>query len=144
MGQLIGNTVHCLKTWSPFFTAVERGFKTFEVRRDDRGFTVGDVLILQEFESDNKRYTGNMLSRLVAYKLDGDQFGIEAGYCVLGLSPMPFNEQGAPLKIGKFRIWLSNSEGKISIYCDGGEGGEFSIDDIANMVRRKIEELEIL
>jgi len=89
MGQLIRATVHCLKTWSPFFLAVHRGIKTFKVRRDDRGFSVGDVLILQEFDSVNKRYTGNTLYRLVVYKLDGDQFGIEAGYCVLGLGPLP-------------------------------------------------------
>jgi hypothetical protein len=86
---LIHDTVHCLKTWSPYFSEVERGIKTFEVRRDDRGFSVGDVLVLQEFDIVNKRYTGNMVSRLIIYKLDGDQFGIEAGYCVLGLGPLP-------------------------------------------------------
>ena len=89
MGQLIHDTVHYLKTRSPYFSEVERGIKTFEVRRDDRGFSVGDILVLQEFDIVNKRYTGNMLSRSIVYKLEGDQFGIEAGYCVLGLGPLP-------------------------------------------------------
>jgi hypothetical protein len=91
MGQQIQDTVHCLKTWSPYFREVQSGIKSFEVRKDDRGFSVGDVLCLQEFDFPNKRYTGNQLCRVVLYKLEGDQFGIEAGYCVLGLGMLPPN-----------------------------------------------------
>jgi hypothetical protein len=75
--------LHYLKTIPPFFEEVERGVKTFEVRRDDRDFSVGDVLVLQEYDGD--KYTGKTISRLVIYKLEGGQFGLEAGYCVLGL-----------------------------------------------------------
>lgn len=89
MGQLMRDTVHCLKILPRFYREVECGIKTFEVRRDDRGFSVGDVLVLQEFDVVKKQYTGNIVNRLVVYKLDGDQFGIEAGYCVLGLGPLP-------------------------------------------------------
>jgi len=41
--------VHRLKTVDPYFTDVAVGRKTFEVRKNDRGFRVGDVLVLEEW-----------------------------------------------------------------------------------------------
>ena len=43
-------TTHELKTWPEYFAPTAAGVKTFEVRRDDRGFRVGDRLRLREFE----------------------------------------------------------------------------------------------
>jgi hypothetical protein len=42
--------LHTLKTWPDQFTAVADGSKTFEVRYDDRGFAVGDLLRLAEWD----------------------------------------------------------------------------------------------
>lgn len=52
---------HRLKTWPAEFAAVKDGFKTCEVRFDDRGYKVGDRLLLQEFEPRRKVYTGKEL-----------------------------------------------------------------------------------
>lgn len=41
--------IHELKTWPRFFEAVKTGRKTFEVRRDDRGFMPEDTLKLREW-----------------------------------------------------------------------------------------------
>ena len=41
---------HALKTHPEPFAAVCLGHKTCEVRKDDRGFKVGDVLLLEEYE----------------------------------------------------------------------------------------------
>jgi len=87
--------VHELKCWPEFFDAIERGDKTFEVRRDDRGFCVGDTLWLREWlrvarvvdgqaEGD---YTGRDLRRRVTYVLTG--FGVERGFVCMGLSAPP-------------------------------------------------------
>lgn len=40
--------VHKLKTVQPFFDAVWSGEKTFEVRKNDRNFNIGDRLMLIE------------------------------------------------------------------------------------------------
>lgn len=40
---------HELKIWPAFFAAVAEGTKTFEFRKDDRKFGVGDILILREW-----------------------------------------------------------------------------------------------
>lgn len=77
--------VHELKTLSPFFQAVRDGDKTFEVRKNDRGFRVGDTLELHEWDERNG-YTGRAVQRRVTYVLPGDQFGIEAGYVVMGIA----------------------------------------------------------
>lgn len=69
---------HELKTWPSFYAAVDRGDKQFEVRRADRDYRVGDVLVLREFDPDpqlkysdpeNHGYTGRELSARVTYVL---------------------------------------------------------------------------
>ena len=86
---------HHLKTLAPYFDAMARGQKWFEVRRDDRGFEKGDVLILHRMGEDKPhRYDGfgkpeTTLRRRVAYILTGGQFGIEAGYVVMSLEMAP-------------------------------------------------------
>lgn len=92
---------HKLKTWPAYFDAVERGEKPFEVRRDDRGFQKGDVLVLQRTSEDRlgeveivqvspdrpwDYKAKNELRRRITYVLTGGQFGIEPGYVVLGLT----------------------------------------------------------
>jgi ASC-1-like (ASCH) protein len=80
---------HELKTWPPFFQAIEDGRKTFEVRRNDRGFNAGDVLHLREFDPSKvctvREYTGNQMRVKVTYVLSGEQLGIKDGFCVMGI-----------------------------------------------------------
>lgn len=75
--------VHKLKTWSKPFFAVTRGLKKFEVRKNDRDFKVGDVLVLKEYNPMAKEYTGETYSCTVIYILKGGQFGIEEGYVIM-------------------------------------------------------------
>lgn len=42
--------VHKLKSWPEQFHGVREGSKTHEVRVNDRGFEVGDLLILREWK----------------------------------------------------------------------------------------------
>lgn len=78
---------HRLKTWPEYFQSVLSGAKPFEVRKDDRGFAVGDFLILEEWEPNPEGYTGNVHVVQVTYVLRGGQFGVESGYVVLGIQP---------------------------------------------------------
>jgi hypothetical protein len=78
-------TCHRLKTESKYFNDVLYNRKSFEVRKNDRDYQVGDRLTLLEIR-DNGDYTGVSLERKIIYVLLGGQFGIEKDYCVLGLS----------------------------------------------------------
>jgi hypothetical protein len=90
---------HDLKTWTPHWEDVQAGRKPFEIRRDDRGFQVGDVLNLQEFEP-ALGFTGRTCRRLVTFKLDGGQFGLEPGACALGLAEL----EEAPATVLRFPV----------------------------------------
>lgn len=85
---------HALKTWPVFFERMVDGSKTFEIRKDDRDFQVGDTLSLHEWSpSANYQrgaYTDRVLRAEITYilrpVLSGDVPGIADGYCVLALN----------------------------------------------------------
>lgn len=78
--------IHTLKTWNTFFKDVRIGRKTFEFRRNDRDFEVGDKLILKEYNYRYDEYSGHSLEVYISYIIDGtDIEGIEEGFCVLGI-----------------------------------------------------------
>lgn len=79
------NRIHELKTWEEYFQEVFMGHKTFEVRKNDRNFKKGDVLILKEWDNKKERYTGREMVRNISYILEGGQFGIEKDYVVLAI-----------------------------------------------------------
>jgi hypothetical protein len=80
-------SVHQLKVWPQFYPALVDGSKTFEVRKNDRGYQVGDLLVLQEWDPATDAYTGRSTLRHVTYMLAGGAFGLPAELCVLGLRP---------------------------------------------------------
>ena len=88
-------TTHDLKSWPGFYNALLDGTKTFDARRNDRNFQVGDTLIQHEWiPSDpvnhaDGRYTGRTMRFTVTYILRGEEApavtGIVPGFCVMGL-----------------------------------------------------------
>jgi hypothetical protein len=79
-------TLHDLKTWPQFFERILTGEKTFEVRKNDRRFKVGDVLVLREFEEwRNRGYTGRSVRVAVTYITDFEQ---KPGFVVMAIKPI--------------------------------------------------------
>lgn len=76
--------IHQLKTMTPFFEEVMAGTKTFELRKNDRDFRVGDILILKEYLPETKVFSGMEVRRQITYILSSFT-GLEAGYVILGL-----------------------------------------------------------
>lgn len=58
MKKMNERKTHELKILPEYFTAVASGIKRFEIRKNDRGYNVGDILRLNEYE--NGKYTGNV------------------------------------------------------------------------------------
>lgn len=73
---------HYLKILPQYYMAVENGTKTFEVRFNNRGYKVWDILHLQEFVPP-ETYTGRELYREVTYVLDDGAYCKE-GFVVMG------------------------------------------------------------
>jgi hypothetical protein len=78
--------IHVLKTWTEYFNAVAADEKTFEVRKDDRNYQVGDTLILKEWDNLRKSHTGSQTCVEVTYILKDPQF-VKDGYVIMGIKP---------------------------------------------------------
>lgn len=72
--------IHHLKILPEYFEAVVSGDKCFEIRKNDRGYKVGDILRLNEYE--DGKYTGNFHVAEITYITDYAQ---QDGYVVLGI-----------------------------------------------------------
>jgi len=92
---------HTLRTWPEPYAALEIGLKTWEFREDDRGFQVGDVLLLEYWDPApvefGHRAKGveyfdgpitRKLRREVTYILHGGRFGIPVGFCIMSIRPV--------------------------------------------------------
>ena len=92
---------HNLKTWKEYFQAIQDGKKNFELRKNDRDFKVGKILILEEYDPDTSEHTGRAIHASIEYILeDGHQFGLVDGYVVMGINAfLGENEDGHALKI---------------------------------------------
>lgn len=80
--------IHSLKTWPEHYEAIVAGTKRFEIRKDDRGFKVGDVLTLLEWKPSAQVYTRRGVSVRVTYLLHGPDFGLPADMCVMSIAPL--------------------------------------------------------
>lgn len=92
--------IHELKILPEYFEKVLDGSKTFELRKDDRGFKVGDILILREYKSEliyenefgeerwgNPHYTGREIKKTISYIYKGcpNGLGLRTGFSILAL-----------------------------------------------------------
>jgi Domain of unknown function (DUF3850) len=58
---------HGLKCWPEYFNPILWGTKTFEIRKNDRSFHVGDELLLKEWDPKTQLYTGREILCAVPY-----------------------------------------------------------------------------
>lgn len=76
---------HELKTWPEPFEAVWDGRKTYEIRNNDRGFVIGDTLVLREWHKD-RGYSGRVVKAKVSYATPGGEWGLPSGVVVMALA----------------------------------------------------------
>lgn len=88
--------VHQLKCAANYFDDVISGRKTFEVRKNDRDFHVGDYLALNELAA-NGTETGTSAIFHVHYILDDKAYCLP-GYVVLGIKPCYVAEKPLGIK----------------------------------------------
>jgi len=79
-------TEHRLKTWSDSFQSVWDRVKTYELRKNDRDFQVGDRLLLQEYDPQQMKYSGRWVRAEVGYMTQPGTFpGLEEGNVIMAL-----------------------------------------------------------
>ena len=92
--------LHKLKLVQPYFNQVkyhnekvENFFKRFEIRKNDRNYQVGDLLLLLEYDSKTKEYSSDGYFTEINYILDlvhtiGIGLSDLDNYVILGLNPI--------------------------------------------------------
>lgn len=60
-------TKHKVKSWSHFYDAIKEGRKLHDLRKMDREYNVGDILVLQRYDNIKGNYTGEELEVEVTY-----------------------------------------------------------------------------
>jgi hypothetical protein len=131
---------HELKTWPEYFQAILDGNKTAEIRKNDRGFMVGDTLILKEFvpcqdchgcgrikdhtdmadcgcAAPHGKYTGRDVSVLVTNIFDG-RWGMKEGYVAMSFKPVPRKSSESCIDVEKRYKTVSTCA---TTACDGNQ-----------------------
>lgn len=89
--------VHELKTWPEPFQAILDGKKRHEVRVDDRGYMVGDVLVLREWDPSSvsctvsvpRGFTSRIIRAEVTYVTQAGTWGLPTNLCVISIEVQP-------------------------------------------------------
>ena len=83
---------HRLKTLAPYWERVQSGEKTFEIRKNDRDFQVGDIVELEYYDPKELvvqlAYNYNppmIITTEIKYIFNGGKFGLDADYCVMAI-----------------------------------------------------------
>jgi hypothetical protein len=85
-------TTHRVKSWSHFYDAILAGDKLHDLRKNDRGYKVGDYMQLERYDNIKGHFTGESTQRKITFITD-NQFPcaysaavLPHDYCILSLS----------------------------------------------------------
>lgn len=76
--------VHELKILPEYYDAVIEGKKHFELRKDDRKFDVGDMVILREWNGSEYTNRARIFCEITYILRNCPEYGLMDGYCILG------------------------------------------------------------
>ena len=86
--------IHDLKCWPEPFAAICSEAKRHEFRRDDRGYEVGDLLLLREWDPATQTYCGDEAKVRVTYLSRGPDWGIPDGFVVMSIALVSIGRGG--------------------------------------------------
>lgn len=86
----VGHKTHEVKIAASYYGDIVSGKKKFELRKNDRGYKVGDSLKMLEFK--DGKHTGCTIDADITYMLE-DYTGLEEGYCILGIDVTTHSEK---------------------------------------------------
>ncbi len=78
-------TIHTLKCWPEYFEPLISGAKTLDLRLDDRGYVVGDILHSREWEPMLHSYSGRECWHRVTHIVRNYE-GLRPGYVAMSVA----------------------------------------------------------
>jgi hypothetical protein len=135
--------IHHLKTDMCVFKPVLTGEKTHEIRFDDRGFQLGDILHLMETEHTGEemkagsplKYTGADCYVIVTHILRGPVYGLDPEWVIMSIRKPSF-----VVTVAEINRHLAEYE-RMNFPCCGGSG---HIEDCDDPVQKLKDELGAL
>lgn len=94
-------TLHELKILHEYLVDVDLGKKTFELRKNDRDYQVGDLIRFIDIREDDSTANKNQIEPYIdenalyriTYVLKGaEQYGIDRDYCILAIKKLDIKE----------------------------------------------------
>jgi hypothetical protein len=83
-GKEVKNMKHELKIHPAHFNDVISGAKPFEVRKNDRDYKVGDNIVLNEYNPETQKYTGEWALYEITIVFSESEY-VKDGYVILGI-----------------------------------------------------------
>lgn len=80
---------HRVKTWPEAYEYVREGLKTFDLRKNDRCYQKGDLLVLMAYDRHAREHLDEdefpRIYTIVTYVLSGSMFGLQDNYVAMGI-----------------------------------------------------------
>ncbi len=77
---------HKLKIKAKYLLPIILGNKTFELRKDDRNYQVGDYITFEVIDSNNPIYLKNNYYQITYILRNTPEYGLVKDYCILAIS----------------------------------------------------------
>ncbi len=87
--RLLGPRTHHLKCDPAPYVQVAQGLKTYEIRKFDRDYVVGDYLVLAEFDRQTRQYSGQKVRAKIVAMTPPGNYDMPENIGVLGIELAP-------------------------------------------------------
>ncbi len=81
---------HKLKCLPAYFDVTWQGYKQFELRKNDRNFLPGDIIILNEW-TEKDGFSGRSITSIISYIIQDERW-LQKDICCIGLMNFEFVE----------------------------------------------------
>lgn len=79
------NKLHVLKIKEKYLKDIEKGIKTFELRKNDRDYQVNDLIRFVDTNGQNYSKSNKYLYEITYILKNVPEYGLNEDYCILGL-----------------------------------------------------------
>ena len=80
--------LHTLKIQPRFYSAVMKGDKTFELRKNDRDFLTFDLIHFVDVNGEDFINEPNNVYQITYVLKDVEEYGLDKTYCILGIKKL--------------------------------------------------------
>lgn len=80
--------LHELKIKEEYFNAIIRGEKTFELRKNDRDYQVGDLIHFKQIDGREYFNHSKDVYQIIYILKDVSEYGLDKEYCILAIKKL--------------------------------------------------------